>query len=411
MENFKEKLDEYAKLVVYYGANVQKGKPLKISAPVDQKEFIRSLVKYGYEKGASEVVVDWNDDFVLKEKLIHGDMEVLENVPDFKVDKLEYYYKKDVSVIGITGEDPELLKDVDPKRVKAYSHSNMKATNHLKHYTMNDIVSWTVVALPSEEWAKKVFPNLEVEKAIEKLWEDIFKFNRVGEGKALERWEKHLETLDKRTKLLNEKRFDKLIYKTDKGTNLEVGLPKKHLWASGSSTNSNGVEFVPNMPTEEIFTAPDKNRINGKLIATFPLSYNGVLIKDMEFIFEEGKVVDYSCSEGKEALKSLLETDEGSRYLGEVALVPYDSPISNAKTIYFNTLFDENASCHFAFGQAYPTCLIGGEKLSEDELKESGLNLSMEHADFMVGDPTLEIIGVEEDETEFQIFKNGNFTF
>lgn len=411
MENFKEKLDEYAKLVVYYGTNVQEGKPLKISAPVDQKDFIRSLVKYGYEKGASEVVVDWNDDFVLKEKLLYADEKVLETVPKHIVDKLEYYYKKDVSVIGITGDDPEFLKGVDPERIKKYAKSNMEATNHLKFYTMNDVVSWTVVALPSVEWATKVFPNLEPDKAVERLWEDIFTFNRIGGGKGLERWSEHLEKLDRRTKLLNEKKFDKLIYKSDKGTELEVGLPENHLWASGSSYNANGVEFVPNMPTEEIFTAPDRNRVNGKVYSTFPLSYNGVLIKDMEFTFEDGKVVEFNCSEGKEALESLFDIDEGARFLGEVALVPYNSPISNAKTIYFNTLFDENASCHFAFGQAYPTCLINGETLSDEEVAEAGLNLSMTHVDFMVGDSSLSIIGVDKDGEEFQIFENGNFTF
>ncbi len=364
MKNFERRLDEYARLIVNFGANVQEGKPVRISAPIEAQDFVRKLVKYAYERKASEVIVKWSDEYVTKARLVHADEEVLKNVQNFVVDELEYYYKEDVTVINIYAEDPELLKDVDGNRIKMANEARLKAIKHLMKYTMNDIVSWLVVSIPTVSWAKKVFPELPEKEAVERLWEDIFSFVRVSDGgDAVLEWENHLETLSRRARILNEKQLEKLIYKSDNGTNLEVGLPKNHIWGEAFSKNAQGVKFVPNMPTEEIFTAPDRNNVNGKLKSTLPLSYNGVLIDGMEFDFVDGKVVNYSAEKGEESLKMLLEMDEGAKYLGEVALVPHDSPISNAKRIYFNTLFDENASCHFAFGKAYPTTVKNGENM------------------------------------------------
>ncbi|MFB0972333.1 MAG: aminopeptidase [Tissierellia bacterium] len=412
MENFERKLDEYARLIVNFGANVQKGKPVRISAPIEAQDFVRKLVKYSYERDASEVIVKWSDEYVTKARLVNADEDVLKTVHDFFVEELEYYYKEGVTVINVYAEDPGLLKDVDSNRIKMANEARLKAIKHLMKYTMNDIVSWLVVSIPTVDWAKKVFPDATNEEAVEKLWSDIFTFVRVtDDGDAVEEWEEHLKTLNRRAKILNEKQFKKLIYKSDNGTNLEVGLPDGHIWGEAFSTNAQGVKFIPNMPTEEIFTAPDRNNINGKLKSTLPLSYNGVLIDGMEFDFKDGKVIKYSSEKGEESLKMLLEMDEGAKYLGEVALVPHDSPISNTKRIYFNTLFDENASCHFAFGKAYPTTIKNGENLSEEELLKAGINDSMVHEDFMVGSDSLSIIGIEEDGSEFVIFEKGNFVF
>lgn len=412
MENFERKLDEYARLIVNFGANVQKGKPVRISAPIEAQDFVRKLVKYSYERDASEVIVKWSDEYVTKARLVNADEDVLKTVHDFFVEELEYYYKEGVTVINVYAEDPGLLKDVDSNRIKMANEARLKAIKHLMKYTMNDIVSWLVVSIPTVDWAKKVFPDATNEEAVEKLWSDIFTFVRfTDDGDAVEEWEEHLKTLNRRAKILNEKQFKKLIYKSDNGTNLEVGLPDGHIWGEAFSTNAQGVKFIPNMPTEEIFTAPDRNNINGKLKSTLPLSYNGVLIDGMEFDFKDGKVIKYSSEKGEESLKMLLEMDEGAKYLGEVALVPHDSPISNTKRIYFNTLFDENASCHFAFGKAYPTTIKNGENLSEEELLKAGINDSMVHEDFMVGSDSLSIIGIEEDGSEFVIFEKGNFVF
>lgn len=412
MENFERKLDEYANLIVSFGANVQKGKPVKIKAPVEAVDFVRLLAKHAYEREVSEVVLAWSDDILTKEKYLHADEEVLKNFHDFKVEEMEYYLKNDVTNISIYAEDPELLKDVDPERIKMATAARQKKTKHLMKYTMNDMVSWLVVSIPTPGWATKVYPDLQVDQAVEKLWDDIFTFCRIsGDGEAIEKWETHIETLNRRGKLLNEKQFKELRYKSDNGTDLKVGLCKNHIWMTAASYNDNNVRFIPNMPTEEIFTAPDRNNINGRLKSTKPLSYNGVLIDGMDLTFKDGKVVEFSAEKGEEALEMLLNMDEGASYLGEVALVPFDSPISNSNTIFYNTLFDENASCHFAFGKAYPTNVVGGEKMSDEELVANGINDSAVHEDFMVGSSSLSIIGIGEDGSEFEIFKNGNFTF
>lgn len=412
MENFERKLDEYANLIVSFGANVQKGKPVKIKAPVEAIDFVRLLAKHAYERGVSEVVVAWSDDILTKEKYLHAAEDVLKTYHDFQVEEMEYYLKNDVTNISIYAEDPELLKDVDPERIKMATAARQKKTKHLMKYTMNDMVSWLVVSIPTPGWARKVYPDLSVDQAVEKLWDDIFNFCRIsGDGKAIEKWEDHIETLNRRGKLLNEKQFKELRYKSDNGTDLKVGLCKNHIWMTAASYNDNNVRFIPNMPTEEIFTAPDRNNINGRLKSTKPLSYNGVLIDGMDLTFKDGKVVEFSAEKGEEALAMLLKMDEGASYLGEVALVPFDSPISNSNTIFYNTLFDENASCHFAFGKAYPTNVEGGEKMSDEELVANGINDSAVHEDFMVGSSSLSIIGIAEDGSEFEIFKNGNFTF
>lgn len=412
MENFERKLDEYANLIVSFGANVQKGKPVKIKAPVEAIDFVRLLAKHAYERGVSEVVVAWSDDILTKEKYLHADEDVLKTYHDFQVEEMEYYLKNDVTNISIYAEDPELLKDVDPERIKMATAARQKKTKHLMKYTMNDMVSWLVVSIPTPGWARKVYPDLSVDQAVEKLWDDIFNFCRIsGDGKAIEKWEDHIETLNRRGKLLNEKQFKELRYKSDNGTDLKVGLCKNHIWMTAASYNDNNVRFIPNMPTEEIFTAPDRNNINGRLKSTKPLSYNGVLIDGMDLTFKDGKVIDFSAEKGEEALAMLLKMDEGASYLGEVALVPFDSPISNSNTIFYNTLFDENASCHFALGKAYPTNVEGGEKMSDEELVANGINDSAVHEDFMVGSSSLSIIGIAEDGSEFEIFKNGNFTF
>lgn len=412
MENFEKKLDEYAKLIVNFGANVQEGKPVKISCPVDEAEFARLLVKYAYERGASEVKINWIDDFSTKERYLHADEEVLKTVHGFTVDELEYYYKNDVTMISIYAEDPELLKDVDPNRIKMAQEARNKATKHLMKYTMNDICSWIVVSVPTVAWAEKVYPGLKGQEAKDRMWEDIFKFTRVdGSGDAIEKWEEHLATLGRRAKILNEKNLKELVYKSDNGTDLTVGLAKNHIWGEAKATNINGTRFVPNMPTEEIYTCPDRNNVNGRLKSTLPLSYNGVLIEGMDLTFKDGLLVDYKAESGQETLDILLNMDEGAKRLGEVALVPHDSPISNAKTIFFNTLFDENASCHFAFGKAYPTTIKGGEDKTDEELVELGVNDSAVHEDFMVGSDSLSIIGIEQDGSEFVIFENGNFVF
>lgn len=327
--NYDELLHKYARLVVEVGANVQPGEPVTVRCPVEQAAFGRLLAKYSYERGAEEVIMNWDDDALNLMKYENAPMAVFENVPQWAVDKTEYYYKKGTNVISIHAQDPELLKHVDPHKILAATKANNLAFKHLDFYTMNDVVSWCVVAIPSTGWAAKVFPDVPVDEAIDKLWTAIFETTRLFEEDPVGAWQTHLANLKDKSEKLNALRFETLHYTASNGTDLMVRLPKGHLWLSGASINSKGTTFVANMPTEEVFTLPAKTGVDGVLYATKPLSYAGNLIDGFHLTFEGGKVVDFHAEVGEAYLTNLLEEDENGKYLGEVALVPYHSPISN----------------------------------------------------------------------------------
>ncbi len=277
-------------------------------------------------------------------------------------------------------------------------------------YTMNDIVSWLVISVPTRKWAQKVFPSLDEQAAYDKLWEVILDVSRVADSweETKSNWENHLAILNEKARFLNEHQFDKVHYQSSNGTDLVVELPKNHIWMSAGSNNEKGDAFVPNIPTEEVFTAPYKKGVNGRLVATKPLVYNGVVINDFEFTFKDGAVVDFKAAEGEATLQQMLDSDPNARYLGEIALVPHHSPISDSGILFYNTLFDENASCHFALGKAYPTNVEGATELADDELESVGLNDALIHEDFMVGAPDLSIKAYKGDEV-YDIFVDGNW--
>jgi aminopeptidase len=265
-----------------------------------------------------------------------------------------------------------------------------------------------MVSIPTPEWSAKVFPELDEETRVAKLWELIFKLTRVDGDNPVEAWKQHIDQLSEKKNLLNAKKYSKLHFKAP-GTDLLVDLAEKHQWVSASSFNEKGTLYVPNLPTEEVFTMPNRNGVNGTVTSTKPLSYNGTLIKGFTFTFEEGKIVKATAEQGEEVLQRLLDMDEGARYLGEVALVPHDSPISNSNLIYYNTLFDENASCHLAIGNAYPFCLEGGTAMSKEELIAQGANISFTHVDFMIGSAEMDIDGITEDGSREPLFRQGNW--
>jgi len=409
MNNLETNLLKYADLVVTKGINIQKNQSVVISCPIERADFARALARKAYEKGASEVIVNWLDDELTLLKYENAPMEVFEEYPQWAVDKSKYYYEKGAAIISVSATDPELLKNVDPIKIATYNKVASLANKENMKYTMNDINSWCVVSVPTKGWAKRVFPELSEDEAVKKLWEAIFYTTRVDKENPIEEWNEHVANMDKNASFLNEKKFVKLHYKNSKGTDLEVELPKGHIWLSAGSTNSKGTVFIANMPTEEVFTLPKKDGVNGKLFSTKPLNYGGNIIDEMEFTFKDGKVVEYNAKVGKKYLDDMFAVDENGKYLGEVALVPYDSPISNSNILFINTLFDENASCHFAFGKAYPTCLEGGTEMTEEELKAHGVNDALIHEDFMVGSSDLSIIGVTENGEEIEIFRNGNW--
>lgn len=405
--SFKDKLNKYAQLVVEVGSNVQEGDTVSIAAPVESAEFARMLAENSYKAGAHEVIINWRDDVITRLAYENQPVEVLEDIAPYTYDRAEYFAKKGQKSISISAADPELLKGIDSQKIQRASKAMSEKFQPLRKYTMNDINSWTVISVPTQKWAEKVFPNSK--NPVEDLWEAIFKTVRVDKENPIKEWENHLNTLTKKSDWLNEMNFEFLRYKSSNGTDLEIRLPEGHIWTAASSLNSKGESFVPNMPTEEVFTLPHKDGVNGVVHSAKPLVYAGNVIDEFWLKFEDGAVVDFDAKKGKETLQSLFDKDERARRLGEVALVPYDSPISNSNILFFNTLFDENASCHLALGKAYPTTIKNGENMTDEELAEHGVNDSYAHEDFMVGTKDLDIIGVKHDGSEVQIFKNGNW--
>ena len=409
--NKENLLKKYAKLAIYQGVNVQKNQTLVISSLIECAKFTRMLVEEAYIKGAKEVVVQWNDELTGKLKYKYSPMEVFETVPEWVKESRLSYAKEGACFLSISASDPELLKDVDPKKVATFRKASSIASREFSSRLMSNENAWSIVSIPTVGWAKKVFPNVSEDEAVEKLWDAIFKIVRVDSQDPVKAWEEHKNTLKKNMDFLNSKRFKSLHYTNSLGTDLIIELPEKHLWAGGAEFTQDGTEFIANMPTEEIFSMPKKTGVNGKVVSSMPLNYGGNLINNFSLTFKDGKVVDFSAEEGYETLKNLLDTDEGAKYLGEVALVPYNSPISNSNIIFFNTLYDENASCHLAFGKAYSLCIKDGEKMSEEELLKEGANDSLTHVDFMIGTKDLQITGTTYDNEKFDIFVNGNWAF
>lgn len=408
---FNEKLKKYSETIIKVGTNVQKGQLVVIRANIEAKELVRSLTEEAYKAGAGDVNVVWRDDIITRRKFEYASIETLSEVKQWTVDQYTDYIDSNAVFISVVGDDPNKFDGLDIEKIKANSIANSKAMKYFSTSLMSDKNSWCVVGAPTAAWAKVVFPELTEKEAVEKLWELIFYTSRIGEGDSIKGWEEHISELSRRAKYLNEKQFKYLKYSSKKGTDLIIELPKNHVWnAAGSGFNAKGISFTANMPTEEVFTLPHKDGINGVVYSTKALNYNGNIIDEFMLEFENGKVIKYEAKKGYEVLKSLLETDEGALSLGEVALVPFDSPISNTNTMFFETLYDENASCHLALGRAYPTCLKDGEKMTEDELKERGANDSLVHVDFMVGDKTLNIVGVTESGEEIPVFTNGNWS-
>lgn len=410
-KNFKveDYIEKYVELILKVGLKIKNGDKLVVRCPVEARDFAVECTRKAYELGAGEVVVDYRDQLISRLKYENESLDVLTDVPKHKVDKENYYMEKKAKYLSVTGSDPDAFKGVDAEKLFKSNLANSKALRDFSAKMMANYVSWIVVGASIPSWATKVFPDLEEGEAVRRLWFEIFNSVRLFEEDPIKALENHVDNLNRYSKFLNDAKFEKLIYQSQKGTDLEVGLPKGYIFAGAGDVNSDGEEFIANMPSEEVFSAPRLDGVNGKVYSTLPLNYNGNLIEDFYLVFKDGEVVDYDAKAGKEYLKNILDTDEGAKRLGEVALVSYNTPISMRKVLFYNTLYDENASCHFALGKSYPTCLEGGEKLSIEELKERGMNDSLTHVDFMVGDETTEIIGVKENGEEVQIFKEGNF--
>ena len=406
------KFKEYAKLLVEVGVNIQKGQTLVIGSPVDCAWFARLCARAAYAAGCREVVMRWSDDELTREKYLHAEDSVFDSLPAWQAEFDNGYARQGAAFLHISARDPENLVGVDPDRIARSQRSSGEALREYRELTMSNTVPWCIGSIPIPSWARKVFPGCPEDEAVEKLWEAIFQTVRVdGSGAAVDRWREHLAGLKGHMDRLNGLNLESLHYTNSLGTDLTIRLLEGHIWAAGSSATKSGLPFIANMPTEEVFTAPLRNGVDGVVCSSMPLVHNGVVIDKIRFQVREGKIVEASAQTGEDALKAAITLDEGASYFGEVALVPYDSPISRQKLLYYNTLFDENASCHLAFGEAYPECLRGGAEMSKEERKARGLNDSITHVDFMVGTADLSITGKTRDGREVPVFVDGNFAW
>ncbi|MBU5264674.1 aminopeptidase [Bacillus atrophaeus] len=410
MDSFSKKLSTYALLAVEVGVNVQKGQHVVVNASTEVRDFVRLIVKHAYEKGAKHVTVNWQDDEVSRLKYELAPPEAFDEYPEWEAKGKEALAEKGAAFISVVSSSPDLLKGIESKRIAAFQKAAGKALHTYRQYIQSDKVSWTVIGAASAGWASKVFPGHSEEEAIQLLWEEIFNTTRVNEENPVQAWKEHDQTLHEKVDHLNAKHYSALHYLAE-GTDLTIELPKKHVWAGAGSINENGNEFMANMPTEEVFTLPQKDGVNGTVSSTKPLSYGGNIIDNFTLTFKNGRIIDIKAEKGEDILKELVETDEGSHYLGEVALVPYDSPISKSDILFYNTLFDENASNHLAIGSAYAFNIEGGKQMSREELVKEGLNESITHVDFMIGSKDMSIDGITADGKREPVFRNGNWAF
>ena len=404
----QERLKKYAELIVKCGLNVKEGQEVIIGCELDQPEFVALVVEECYKSGASKVRVDWSYMPVTKISYNYRTLESLSEVTEEEKARLQHRVDTVPCRLWLDSDDPDGLTGTDSEKI---AKAKMARYPILKPYIdkLENKEQWCIAAVPGKEWAKKVFPKLSVDKAVEKLWKSILDCSRV-DSDPIGAWKKHNANLAARCKFLNEHKFEKLEYKSSNGTDFVVGLnPRGRFAGGGEWTLGSKIYFNPNIPSEEVFTSPMKGIADGWVVATKPLSYQGKLIENFRMRFENGKAVEVHAEKNQDLLEKMIAMDEGAAYLGECALIAYDSPINNTGILFYNTLFDENASCHLAVGRGFNECLEGFENMSVEECEKAGINNSMIHVDFMIGSKDMSITGVMKDGKRIQIFKDGNW--
>ena len=400
-------LSNYADLIIEKGVNLQKDQGLTIACPTQKSEFAHALTRSAYAHGAKIVRVRWNDEIIDRLAYDHAKTDALTEVPKWIVDERNYLVENNFCYIAISAEDPTIFNGVPAEKLASVSKARSKALKKFSDTVMANGIRWCVVSAPTLAWAKQVFPGADQPE--EELSTAIEKAMRLDSENPVKEWNIHVETLNRRARYMTAKNFEKLVFTSSNGTSLSVGLANDHVWLCAEETAKDGVNFIANLPTEEIFTAPHKDKVDGKVYSAMPLIYNGQRIDEFWLEFKNGKVVDFGAKLGYEALKHLLKTDKGTKSIGEVALIGKNSPIAKSGVLFYNTLFDENASCHLALGKAYPTTLKDGDKLTKKELLEKGANDSIEHVDFMIGTLDMNIVGVEKDGTKTNLFIDGDW--
>jgi aminopeptidase len=422
-QQHQELLQKYAEAIVRVGLNLRAGQRLIITnatargVPPAGRALVHAVTKAAYAAGARYVDVIWGDEEMLRLRLQHAPADSFNEYPKWMVSGILDMLEKGDALLSIYANDPDAYHGLDSERLGAMQHAHLENWAPISALVTRNASNWCIAAASAPAWAAKIFPDLELEEAEEKLWQAIFETTRATAPDPVAAWDEHIKNLRKRASYLQAKKYSALHYRAaslaDKSDNTDftLGLPNGHKWISAQSLAENGIAFTANMPTEEVFTLPDRHRADGIVTSTFPLSYGGSLIEDFSVTFENGRIVKVTAKKNEALLQKLVDTDEGSTRLGEVALVPASSPIAQRGHLFYNTLFDENASCHIAIGRGYRFTLTGGEELTDEEFNAAGGNTSLTHVDFMIGSPQMDIDGIREDGTREPVMRQGEWAF
>lgn len=410
LPEMQQALRQYADLAVQVGLNLRAGQRLIVRAPLQTAPLVRLIAASAYRAGASLVDVQWRDDELTLIRFQEAPRDSFEQFPSWQAQALLEAAERGDAFLSIVADNPDLLKGQDPALVGIAQKTAARQYQPFQRLMARNATNWLVISAPIESWAAKVFPHEPPEQRETRLWEAIFRVCRLGQADPVAAWQAHVERLVATSDYLNHRRYAALKYRAP-GTDLTIGLPDGHHWASGRVTSENGIAFIPNMPTEEVFTLPHRGQASGVVSSTRPLSLDGALIDDFSLTFAEGRVVDVRARSGESHLRRLIETDEGAGRLGEVALVPHSSPIAQSGLLFYNTLFDENAASHLALGRAYRFSLAGGEALSEEQFGAAGGNTSLIHTDFMIGSGQMDVDGVRQDGAAEPLMRAGEWAF
>lgn len=399
----------FGELVVRGGVHVQPGQLVVIYSPIECALYARMIMEAAYKAGAGDCTIQWRDDQSARIRYEYAHTDALSVIPEWMTESRMYYARKGACFISIASEDPDVFSGVAPLKLRTHGLAVNRAYSEYWNIITQNKCTWCVVSAPNEAWARKMFPDLSKNAAMQALEQAICKTMRLDTPDPVQALQKNNQQIAKRANALNQLQFKKLHYRNGLGTDFTVELPANHIWQGGAEPAQNGVLFTANIPTEEIYTVPDFRTANGRLVSSMPLCHQGRMVKHFSLTYDQGVLVGFEAEEGREVLENIFSADPGASRLGEVALVEKRSPIAAMGLLFYNTLFDENASCHFAVGSAYPSCVEGGVNLSEEALLEKGVNCSDEHVDFMVGTEDLEITGITADGTVVAVFRNGNF--
>lgn len=415
-EQHQELLRKYAEAIVKVGLNLRAGQRLVITnalargVPPAARPLVHEVARAAYAAGARYVEALWGDEEMLRIRLQDAPADSFDEYPIWQANGIMDFIKRGDALLSIYANDPDVYSGLDSERVGAMQKSHLQNYQDISISVSRNAINWCVVAAGAPAWAKKIFPDLPEEEAQDNLWQAIFETTRATQPDPVAAWQEHIRNLKKRGEFMQAKKFSALHYKSE-NTDFTLGLPRGHKWISAQAMAENGVIFTANMPTEEIFTLPDRTRADGTVTSTFPLNYGGALIENFSVTFENGRIVKVQAQKNEAMLQKLVGMDEGSSRLGEVALVPASSPIARRGHLFYNTLYDENASCHIAIGRAYRFTLTGGEELTDEEFNAAGGNTSINHVDFMIGSPTMDIDGITENGSHEPVMRAGEWAF